>query len=466
MIMLITAFAITVHPTQLLGGPVPKKISLDEAIRMAKLNNHDYKIAVYRQKADNEKVNQAWGMLYPIISSEASLLRQGADSGFMSVSEGQYDIKIVQLNFGLNPGIFYNTLQMSRKAYVVSTEEVKRIKSEIESNIIQSYFNIILAEEMISITKDTIQLLQENLKDVTSMYKTGSVPRYDLLQAQVQLKSQKPLLLDAENKYRNALDMFNYLLGLDEKLYMPDRSMIDQDAYRIAENDIDSFVHRVGGVAMKNRPEVVQLQMQKEIAEHNKNINSSYYLWPTFTAGGFYGYTKPLPTIGEIPFPTSNGVGVLDLSRIAGTNKWQPNWQVRVAATYRWGSLIPLDPTRAQEREQKEHMLEAEEELSNLKRLITIAIKSDYSSLITSYQIIFSQKENVESAKEGLRIARESYRAGVIKNSELFAAQVQLTQARSGYINAVNNYYQSLARLRKDIGVEDERTIFGGTDHE
>ena len=111
-------------------------------------------------------------------------------------------------------------------------------------------------------------------------------------------------------------------------------------------------------------------------------------------------------------------------------------------------------------------MLEAEEELSNLKRLITISIKSDYSSLITSYQIIFSQKENVESAKEGLRIARGSYRAGVIKNSELFAAQVQLTQARSGYINAVNNYYQSLARLRKDIGVEDERTIFGGKDHE
>jgi outer membrane protein TolC len=217
---------------------------------------------------------------------------------------------------------------------------------------------------------------------------------------------------------------------------------------------------------MKNRPEIVQLQMKMEIAGHNKNINSSYYLWPTFTAGGFYGYTKALPTIGEVAFPTSNGLGVFDLSRIAGTKKWQPDWQVRVAATYRWGSLVPVDSTRAQEREQKEHILEAEEELSNLKRLITISIKSDYSSLITSYQIIFSHKENVEKAKEGLRIARESYRAGVIKNSELFAAQVQLTQARSGYINAVNNYYQSLARLRKDIGVEDERTIFGGKAYE
>lgn len=156
----------------------------------------------------------------------------------------------------------------------------------------------------------------------------------------------------------------------------------------------------------------------------------------------------------------------MDLSRIAGSGKWQPNWQVRVAATYRWGSLIPVDSIRAQEREARERMKEAEEEISKVKRLISISIKSSYSSLLTSQQTIYSHKSNVEKAKEGLRIARESYRAGVIKNSELFGAQVSLTQAQAGYINAINTYYQSLAKLRKDIGVEDESIIFGGEKHE
>jgi len=54
----------------------------------------------------------------------------------------------------------------------------------------------------------------------------------------------------------------------------------------------------------------------------------------------------------------------------------------------------------------------------------------------------------------------------VIKNSELFGAQVALTQAQGGYINAINSYYQSLAKLRKDIGTDDDSLIFGGEDHE
>ncbi|MBP7734905.1 MAG: TolC family protein [Spirochaetes bacterium] len=454
-------------PIPIRGEGALKKITLDDAVSIAKKNNHDYKIALQRHKAESEKVNQAWGMLLPVIESEASLTRQGAQSGFMSMAEGQYDIKIVQVKFGINPGMFYHSLQMSRKAYAVSTEEMRKVKSDIEFNVIESYFNLILAEEMISIRKDTIKLLQENLKDVTSLFKTGSVPRYELLQAQVQLKSQEPLLLEAENRYRLALEMFNYQLGLDERVYAADRSIIEKDNYRVAEKDIDSFIQRVGAIALKNRPEIIQLKMKKEIAGHAKNITDSYYLWPTFMAGGYYGYNMPLTTVGEKLLPTSNGGATyMDLSQIAGERKWQPNWMIRVAATYRWSALLPVDSTRAQGREARARGLEAEEEIAKVKRLVTISIKSSYSNILTANQTISSHRENVDKAKEGLRIARESYRAGVIKNSELFGAQVALTQAQAGYINAVNSYYQSLAKLRKDIGTDDDSIIFGGEEHE
>lgn len=444
-----------------------QRIRIDDAIALAKQNNHDYKIARHRQKADSEKVNQAWGTLLPVIESQAAFVRQGADSGFLSMSDGQYDIRLVQVKFGINPGMFYNALQMSRKAYTASTEEVKRIKGDIEFNVIESYFNCILAEEMISIRKDTVKLLQENLKDVTNMYKTGSVPKYELLQAQVHLKSQEPLLLEAENSYRLAQEMLNYQLGLDERTYTADRGILKKDDYRIAEDDIDAFVRRVGGVAMTNRPEIIQLKMKKEIAGHMKNINESYYLWPTFMVGGYYGFNKGFPVATEAYLPVTNGnVGYMDLSKIAGDGKWQPNWQVQIAATYRWSALLPFDSTRAQARESKERMKETEEEILKVKRLITISIKSSYSNLVTSCRTITSHRENVEKAKEGLRIARESYRAGVIKNSELIGAQVPLTQAQAGYINAVNTYYQSLAKLKKDIGVEDDGIIFGGSRHE
>ncbi|TFH41998.1 MAG: TolC family protein [Chrysiogenales bacterium] len=464
-IMAVIAAAV-IRPSRLEGKPALKRIRLEEAVTMAQQRNRDYRIAVHRQRADKEKVNQAWGMLFPVLESEASLVRQGADSGFLSMTDGQYDIKVVQLKFGVNPGMFYHNLQISRKSYIVATEEMKKIQSEIECNIIQSYFNLILAEEMIKIRTDTIRLLAENLKDVTNLYKTGSVPRYDLLQAQVQLNSHEPLLLEAENQYRIALDMFNYQLGLDSEEYTADRSVIEKVNYRVAVEDMDSFVRRMGGIALKNRPEILQLKLKHEITGHVKNVNSSHYLWPTFSVGGYYGFNKALPNAADAYFPTTGGVGYMDFSQIAGSGKWQPDWQVRVAATYRWGSLIPLDSARSREREARELMLAAEEELSKIKSLITISIRSSYSSLVTSQKTIRSHRENVEKAREGLRIARESYRAGIIKNSELFGAQVALTQAQAGYISAVNSYYQSLAKLMKDAGVDDESVIFGGKELE
>ena len=437
-------------------------IRIDEAVAIAKKNNPEFRVALQRQRADAEKVNQAWGSLWPIIESEASVLRQGADSGFLSMSDGQYDIKVVQVKFGINPGMFYHTLQMTRKASAASSEEVRRIGSEIEQNVIESYFNLLLAEEMIRLRKETISLLNENLKDVTNLYRTGSVPKYDLLQAQVQLKSQEPLLIDAENKRRLAIEMFNYYLGLDERKYTADPSVLSRTEFPVAEDDIDAFVNRVGGVALKNRSEVMQLKIKKEIAGHVKWISRSLYLWPTFTAGGYYGYQRPLPNVSEAYIPTTGGFGYMDMSRIAGKDKWQPNWQVRIAATYRWGSLAPFDSSRSQAREAAAREGEAEEELRRVTRLITISLKATYANLITANRSIASHRENVEKAREGMRIARESYRAGVIKNAELAGAQVALTQAQAGYLNAVNAYYQSLAKLRREIGVADDSVIFGG----
>ena len=72
---------------------------------------------------------------------------------------------------------------------------------------------------------------------------------------------------------------------------------------------------------------------------------------------------------------------------------------------------------------------------------------------------ITSQKENVKTAEEGLRIARESYRAGVIKNSELLTSELALTSAKTSYINALYTYYVALAELKKETGIENDNII-------
>jgi outer membrane protein TolC len=434
-----------------------KKISVEEAVKIALENNNDYKTAELKLKEAGEKINAVWGELFPVLESEAAMTKQHAENGFMSLSDGQLDIKFIQLRFGVNPGIFYNSLQASRKAYTVSKEELKKIKSETELGVIKSYFSLILASETVKLRQESLELLKSNLKDVQNMYNTGSIPKFDLLQAKVQLNSQVPLLLDAENNYRVATDYFNYVLGSGDR-FTADLSVLENSIEAITSDDMENKIDMLTSAAFKNRPELVQIQKKIEASEHRSDMYTAYYLWPTFSVGGYYGMTKNDPNKIDLGM---TGPFAPDLSQISGDDKWQNTWQIKLAATYRWGSLFRLDSNSAFAKEEELMIKQAKEEMLKLKRLIAINVNSCYSKLLTAYLTIVSQKENVETATEGLRIAKESFRAGVIKNSDLLSSQFALTSAKTSYINAINSYYTALAELKKETGISDESVIFG-----
>jgi outer membrane protein TolC len=433
----------------------PKIIKVKDAVDLALKNNHDYKIAELKYKEADENINSVWGQWFPILESEASAVRQHADKGMMSLSDGQFDIKLIQVGFGINPGIFYNSLKASHSLHIASKEDMRRIKNNIERDVIKSYFSLILTEEMITLRKSSIDLLKSNLKDVENMYSAGTIPKFDLLQAKVQLNSQLPLLLQAENDYRSALNYFNYVIGSGE-VYKSDISILKNKVEAVMQDDMEQKIDMLISAALKNRPEFIQIQKRVEASGHIANMYESYYIWPTFTVAGSYGMTKNDPNMDGIP-PLMAAGGMSDLF---GYDKWQNTWQVRVAATYRWGSLFGFDSNSAYAKGSELAAKQAEEEMLKLKRLIAINIDSVYSRLITSYMTILSQKDNVDTAVEGLRIARESFKAGVIKNSDLISADLALTTAKTSYINAINSYYTALAELKNETGLNDDSIIF------
>jgi outer membrane protein TolC len=383
-------------------------------------------------------------------------MRQQADKGMMSLSDGQLDVKFIQVGFGINPGIFYNSLKASRSLYIASKEEIRSIKNGIELNVIKGYFELILAEEMIALRKSSIDLLKSNLKDVENMYAAGTIPKFDLLQAKVQLNSQMPLLLEAENNYRAALNYFNYVIGSSET-YKSDISILKNSIEPVSQDGMEQQIDILISAALKNRPEFIQIQKRVEASGHIADMYESYYVWPTFTVAGYYGMTKNDPNSDKIPPP----LAAAGMSDMFGYNKWQDIWQVRVAATYRWGSLFGLDSNSSYAKGSELAAKQAEEEMLKLKRLIAINIDSVYSMLITSYMTILSQKDNVDTAVEGLRIAGESFKAGVIKNSDLISSDLALTTAKTSYIHAIKSYYTALAELKNETGLNDDSIIFG-----
>ena len=294
MVVYLLYFFMPVEKISAQTGNQQEKIGIEKAIRIALESNQDYKIAILREKEAGEKVDAAWGQLWPVLESEASAMRQKAENGFMSMSDGQNEIRFVQLKFGLNPGIFYHSLRASQDASKIAREDVRRIKASVEHSVVKGFFDVLLAGEIVKLQQESIDVLNTNLRDVQNMYKTGSVPKFELLQAEVELHKHEPMLLEAKNNKKLALDMFNFTLGSDKLEFAPDDSILKDESMKSPAGGTSKEEYLIT-TALKNRPELIQLEKKRSLTEHSKNINSSYYLWPTFSIGGYYGKTQYLP---------------------------------------------------------------------------------------------------------------------------------------------------------------------------
>jgi outer membrane protein TolC len=226
-----------------------------------------------------------------------------------------------------------------------------------------------------------VDVLRENLKDVEQMFRSGSVPRYELLQAQVRLKNMEPKILDARNRQRLAMDMFNFHLGSGNQAYtVQDSGAVLEGVREPRQKDI---IDELTASALWNRPEVVQLTISRQVSEHAASRHSSAYLWPTFSVSGYYGMTYLLPN----SVTTDPGNPMLpspDLSRLTGEREWQRNWQVNAAATYRWGTLIPAHGERALERKERLRIREMDERSEEIKRPTAITVRSSFGSLVSA----------------------------------------------------------------------------------
>src|SRR5438876_4409061 len=91
----------------------------------------------------------------------------------------------------------------------------RNILDQVIATVKIQFYQVILNKALIGVQEQSVALLESQLKDQQNRFEAGTVPRFNVLQAQVALSNQIPNLIAARNNFRISQIQLAKTLGLD-----------------------------------------------------------------------------------------------------------------------------------------------------------------------------------------------------------------------------------------------------------
>jgi len=292
-----------------------------------------------------------------------------------------------------------------------------------------AYYDVLLAAQQITNHAASVNLLQNELDDQQHRYNAGTVPKFNVLRADVAVANERPNLIQARNSYRIAKNNLSNLLG-----YNLPRDIWEDVPLNLSD-PLDAAPYDVNlpdaiEQALANRTELTVLRKTVELQRLNiVNAKSGYKPTVSLFAGyGWYNaqFTQPV-TLGH------------------DINGWN------AGAELQWnifdGALTHGKVIQANALFEK-----SKTDLVDQSRQIEIEVRTAYSDFIEAREVLESQKTVQAEAEEALSEAKSRADAGTGTQLDVLDAETSLTQARTTQLQALHDYDTARAKLQRAIG--------------
>jgi len=299
----------------------------------------------------------------------------------------------------------------------------------IVATVRQQFYLVLLDRALIGVQEESVRLLQSQLQDQQNRFEAGTVPRFNVLQAQVALSNQIPQLITAQNNYRISQLQLAKTLGLDFDPRRGDQAPLEavgELVYVPREMPITKAI----AVAKENRPFLKQ--QKATVLSNNSQVGvarSGYFPQINATAGTDFRSS-----------PLTDNIRAARSGYIFGA---MGTW-----AIWDWGA------TYGQVKQARAILEESKATLDDDVRQVELEVQQAFSNLLQGKQLIQSQEKNVEQATEALRLATARLDAGAGTQLEVLDARVQLTTAQSTRLQALYTYNAAVAEFDRATATE------------
>jgi outer membrane protein len=291
-----------------------------------------------------------------------------------------------------------------------------------------AYYDVLVAEQQITVNEASVALLSKELEDQQSRFQAGTVPRFNVLRAEVAVANARPALIRARNAYRIAKNNLSNLLG-----YNLPREVWEDIPLQLTDK-LEARPYHVelpGAIAqaLEHRTELGALRKAEQL-QRETVVDARAGYKPSIQ--GFAGY----------------GAHSSQIASVSGDNEihgWffggQLSWNI-------FDGML----TRGRVMEANARYQKSRTELSDTGRRIELEVRTAYSTFIEAREVLESQQKVQEEAEEALRLARARAEAGTGTQLDVLDAETSLTQARTTQLQALHDYSVARARLERAIG--------------
>lgn len=292
-----------------------------------------------------------------------------------------------------------------------------------------AYYDTLLAAQQITVHEASVNLLQKEFEDQQHRLDAGTVPKFNVLRADVAVANERPNLIQAKNNYRIAKNNLSNLLGYNlpreiwEDVPLNLSDSLDNAPFEV--NLPDAIQQALG-----KRSELIALRKTEELQRLNVTSAKSGYK-PTVSVFAGYGwynaqFTPPVELDHDI-------------------SGWNAGAQLQ------WDIFDGM-LTHGKVVQAKALYEKSENDLTDQSRQIELEVRTDYSDFIEAKEVLDSQEKVQEEADEALREAKSRADAGTGTQLDVLDSETALTQARTTQIQALHDYDTARAKLQRAIG--------------
>lgn len=416
----------------ILKGNAQEQLMLKDAVQIALENNYEIKIAKNDLKIDESNVTSGNAGMLP--NATASIVH---NNNIQNLSQTRADgttnsldnAKSNSLNYGVSLGwtIFDGLRMFAMKDQLKELQKLGENQLKLTiitkiSDVQAAYFDLVQQQQQLSALDSTLVISNQRVNLAQNRFTIGKASKLEVLNAQVDINTDKVSLLRQKEMYANAKVLLNQILARDLTV---DFKVADTF---IMEKQLDFT--ELKALAEKQNPQVEALIINKKVAELElKKIKSGRY--PTVKVNTGYNFSD-----------TESSLGFTTQSSARGLN-------------YGFSASLNLFDGFAQKRNEKIASIQIENtavQIEQQRVALHAQLTTAYQTYVTNLELIELEEKNEAIAKQNLDITLDKFRIGTITTLEFRTAQLNYVNATVRYSDAQFQAKLSEIALRELAG--------------